>query len=237
MIILKNSSRTFDPRLDRVEQFDPRSKQFLIRDLHKKKKFRSYTWSCSLRLDQGNQGSCVGNGITHELAARPAPVKNLDEKFAVQQIYWEAQKIDPWAGGAYPNAFPYYEGTSVLAGIKTAKSLGYFKEYRCALTIDDVIMGVGHNGPAVMGTKWFKGMLNTDSEGFIHPIGKIVGGHCWLLNKVSLSEGYLGGINSWGSSWGENGGFKISFNDLEMLLNNSGEAWWFIHRHNVPHTN
>ena len=68
----------------------------------------------------------MGFGIPHELAARPSEVKGLANKFAREDLYWKAQKIDKLKGGSYPGASPRYEGTSVLAGVKIARDKGFF---------------------------------------------------------------------------------------------------------------
>lgn len=39
-------------------------------------------------------------------------------------LYWEAQKHDEWAGGSYPKANPFYEGTSVRAVLEIIRTLG-----------------------------------------------------------------------------------------------------------------
>lgn len=232
-IILKNHTVTMYPYLNRVVELDSRSKRFQISALHKPHQTpRSYTWECKLILNQKKTGSCVGNGIVHELAARPAPVKELTEQYA-KYLYWEAQKIDPWPGGAYPDASPYYSGTSVLSGIKVAKKLGWFDEYRCALTLDDLILGVGHNGPSLIGINWYEGMMKLDANGFAHPTGNKVGGHCGILNAINIRKELFWFVNSWGINWGINGRCKISFKDIEKLFKN-GEFWFFIRRHTIP---
>jgi hypothetical protein len=224
MILLKNGTFTQDPRLTRIQQFDDRSKAFRATAGIETKKPRSYTWSCSTHLDQGQEGSCVGHGFAHELIARPAVVKNIDSKFAVEQVYWPAQKLDEWPGGSYPGASPRYEGTSVLAGAKVVKSLGYIKEYRWAFGLDDLILAVGYKGPAVIGVNWYDGMYDTDQWGYISTWGDIQGGHCLLVKGVNVKEQYFLLHNSWGPSWGVNGDAKITFGDMHYLLQEGGEA-------------
>lgn len=231
LILLKNNTNTTDRRLDRVAKFDRRSRQFPIRELIGADKTpRSYSWRCNIQLDQGNEGACVGFGVSHELAARPVEVP-VTNKFARENIYFEAQKIDEWEGGAYPGASPFYEGTSVLAGIKTAQSLLYFDEYRWAFGLDDLIMGVGHNGPSVLGLNWYKNMFDTDAKGYIHPTGGLAGGHCILCRSVDVKKERFTLRNSWGSGWGINGECYVSFADMKYLLKKQGEAAFFIRRH------
>ena len=240
--LVKDGTFIEDPRLDRLAFFDERSRDFPIRtalqaelrEEGKKYEPRSYTWRCMERFDQGPDGACVGFGIGHELAARPSEVQGLNDKFCKEQIYWEAQKIDPWNGGAYPQAFPFYEGTSVLAGIKIAKKLNYFSEYRWCFGIQDVLMALSYWGPVVVGTDWHTGMFSPDSKGFIRPTGRIAGGHCYMLDQYNKREGYIGGLNSWGKNWGLNGRFKMTVADFDRLLRAQGEAVVTVNRIPLP---
>lgn len=230
-IKLRDGSFTTDPRLDRTVQFDEASREFPIRNLILAKRPRSMTWKLDIRLDQGKEGACVGFGISHELAATPSPVPDLNAQYAREQIYWEAQKIDGQPGGAYPGAVPFYEGTSVLAGLKTAQSLGWMDSYRWAFGIDDLILGVGYNGPAVLGIRWYQGMSTPDSNGLSRPTGRIAGGHCILARGVDLLNERFRLPNSWGRSWGVDGECFITFKDMDRLLHEDGEAAFFIGRH------
>lgn len=234
-INLKNGVVTEDIKLDRIEQFDERSRSYSIGDLRSAtKKLRSYTWRCNDWFDQGTEGMCVAFALGHELAARPSEVKGLDYKFLKEEIYWEAQKIDAWTGGSYPNASPRYEGTSVLAGVKVAQKLGYFEEYRWAFNIDDVLYGLGHNGPCVLGVPWFEGMYSPDSKGYIKPTGRMVGGHAILARSVNSKNGHVILRNSWGKGWGKDGDCYITFDDLEKLLGMRGECCFLLKRKTKP---
>ncbi len=233
---LKGGFKTYDKRLDLVWQPDERNKLYRISDFHQSKKPRSFTWSCDLFLDQGNAGSCVGNGITHELAARPAPVEGLNEKFAVEMVYWPAQKLDRFPGGAYPGAQPFAEGTSIVAGAKAARALGYFDEFRWMFDLTDMILGVGHNGPAVLGINWYEGMMDVDKYGFVYPTGRRIGGHCVLCVQVNIKQKFFVLKNSWSREWGWLGCCKISFDDMNLLIEQGADGVFFMHRHNVPHS-
>lgn len=229
-IQLKNGIVTTDKRLDRIEQFDERSRNFPIRQLSGTKPLRSYTWRCEEWFDQGREGACVGFALGHEVSARPAEFRGLHYDYLVKNVYHEAQKIDPWSGGSYPGANPFYEGTSVLAGVKVLHKKGFFKSYRWAFGIHDLTLGVGYNGPAVIGVPWYSGMFNTDSNGFIHADGYIAGGHAVLVRAVNTKKGYFTIRNSWGKDWGVNGDCYISVSDMEKLLNERGEAVFMLNR-------
>ena len=249
MPTLKDGSLTEDPRLDRLVEFDERSRNFSVRAAGVVARPRSYTWRINSSYDQGREGSCVGFAVTHEIVARPAEVTFPSDReatnFAKRDVYWEAQKIDPWPGGSYPGAEPHYEGTSVLAGLKVAKRLGYFSEYRWAFTLQDLLYGLGHNGPAVLGINWYYDMYFPDEKGFIKKGGAHVGGHAILARaiKVRWQESALSKPwrsrthndldqnksvvtlrNSWGTDWGRGGDCYMTVRDLEEIRAEQGEA-------------
>lgn len=240
---LRDGSAVDDIRLDRLYEEDWNSLNFPVtrrlRSAEILKLPRSYTWSCGLWLDQGSEGACVGFGCCHELAARPVTVSGLTNDYARTKVYWEAQKIDPWSGGAYPGATPFYEGTSVLAGIKILHKLGFYSEYHWALDLQQLVIGLGYTGPAVLGLDWYEGMYDTDENGFIKVEGMNVGGHCILAIGVKcvwpdgvaknfvnldLDRSYITLHNSWGKSWGVEGRAKITLRDMGVLLAANGEA-------------
>ena len=226
---LKNGTRTNDERCDRLVQFDERSRAYRIRDLVPRKR-RSYTWRCNQTLNQGSEGACVGFAVAHEFIARPAEVRGIGYRFARDSIYWEAQKIDPWPGGSYPGARPRYEGTSVLAGVQIAQRLGYCEEYRWSFSISDLLLGLGYHGPAILGVNWYDSMYTPDEDGFIRPRGSIVGGHAILARAVNVRDRYVTLRNSWGSRWGDAGDCRMTFDALEDLLAEDGEAVFLVRR-------
>jgi hypothetical protein len=223
-IALKGGFQTQDRRLDRLPQFDERSRGFAAIDAIDTRTPRSYAWSCQKWLDQGVEGACVGYSLGHELACYPIKEVGVTNEYARQRLYWRAQQIDPWEGGSYPGATPYYEGTSVLAGLKAAQELGHFAEYRWAFGLNDLILAVGYSGPAVLGINWYEGMFDPDDRGFIHPTGQVMGGHAILCTSVSLYFKRFRLHNSWGIEWGRNGTCYVSFDDMAKLLAEGGEA-------------
>ena len=216
--------------IDRLQNFDERSRNYSIAPVIAGKTPRSYTWRCNTWLDQGTEGACVAYALGHELASRPAEVKGLNDKWLKESVYWEAQKIDPWPGGAYPGTPSFYEGTSVLSGIKILQKLGLFKEYRWAFSFDDLVLGIGRNGPAVLGINWYEGMGAPDSKNFITPTGAHVGGHAILARAVDVKERVITLRNSWGQGWGDNGDCYIKFDDLRNIVQQGGEAAFIIKR-------
>lgn len=221
---LRDGSKVKDRRLARLRHFDERSRSYPVRAYLKAKTPRSFTWSCERHLDQGEEGACVGFSVTHELIARPSVIANLGAKFAVEKIYWAAQRLDEWNGGSYPGARPKYDGTSVLCGIKAAKNLGYILEYRWAFGLKDLVMAVGHIGPAVLGLNWYEEMFDVKSCGHLHVGGDAAGGHAILCKGVDVEGRFFILHNSWGPRWGRKGDARISWDEMERLLHEDGEA-------------
>lgn len=213
---LRDGSATEDRRLDRLVDFDPRSRNYPIRAVLGDRKPRSYTWRCLQWNDQGREGACVGFAWSHELAARPAEIDTADHALATG-IYRRAQQIDEFPGEGY-------SGTSVLAGAKAVAELGFITEYRWAFGIEDLLVTLGYFGPAVLGVNWHQGMFQLDNSGFIRPTGPVMGGHAILARGVSIKKGTVLLRNSWGAQWGRDGDCLIRIDDLATLLAANGEA-------------
>lgn len=216
-IKLRDGSETTDRRLDRLVQFDERSRNFGIAEVLPEG-FKSKTWRLHDRLDQGPDGACVGFGTTHRIAALPISFGGATYEYAFK-LYKAAQKLDPWEGEAY-------EGTSVLAGVKAAQTLGHFSAYRWCFTIEDIMRAVAHEGPVLIGIDWLNDMFTPDEQGLLHPAGGVAGGHCLIIRGLTLDpRGVRKGVgpvfrvtNSWGANWGENGEAYIRVEDYERHL-------------------
>lgn len=247
---LKNGVITHDPRLDRIPFFDERSRSYpavlKLRGAERRRlrsnshNFRKYkVW-----LDQLKQGACVSFGIGHNVTAYPQEILMTDE--VCRRLYFEMQKIDPWGGGAYPGASPFYEGTAVLAGLQIyrefVQSIDPYKrrwEFRWCFGGDDVVTLLEDRG-VIIGVNWYEDMFETDEKGFIYPTGRLGGGHCVDLNKSKLTWRrnvthyepkdlereltIIRGRNSWGRPWGVDGDFYLTLADLDKLLAEDGEA-------------
>lgn len=226
--------------LDWRSRHDPRSLNYPVRALlGDAVSRRSRDWRAShLRLDQLNEGKCVGYGWTAELMAHPGKVKigngsrDEAEQFATE-LYRAAQRIDDWPG-------ENYEGTSVLAGAQIVHAARLIESYRWAFTIDDVIDTLcasarDGGGPVVIGIPWYEGMYETRPGGLVEVSGPMVGGHCLTLVGYSpkrriWEEGWWNRFevirwrNSWGTAYGDHGDGYIRPENLEWLLSQQGEA-------------
>lgn len=219
-MIYKNNTEVHDPRLGCISEYDERSKNFPCSLTPTTP--RSYTWSCKIHLDQGNLGSCVGNGWAHERIARPVEVLDITEDDAVE-YYHEAQDCDEWPGRAY-------EGTSVLAGAKVMLRRGYISGYEWAFNLNQALVGISYRGPAVLGINFHECMMYPDKNGIIKPTGKLYGGHCLLATGYNTRTRLVRLHNSWGTGWGAGGDCFILDTDLGKLLDAGGVCCFPIGR-------
>lgn len=251
MIELKGGFTTRDPRLDRIPQFDEKSKEYRVSEAVIRgvplpnKEIASKLWGLDIFLDQGREGRCVEFGICHDLLAEPEPVEQaplVQRILESKRIYWPAQREDAWPGGSYPGGDPIYEGTSVLAGMKVAKELGFYGEYRWALSLRSALRGLSHLGPLILGINWYEEMADPDADGYLHVDGEQTGGHCLLcvgshivsvagfsgkimnVDQIDMEQSYVILHNSWGQGWGQGGRAKLSIPDFERLRHEDGEV-------------
>jgi len=235
VVKLRGGAETLDPRLDRVPRFDPRSRDYPIRALELPEGLRARSWDLprAYYLDQGREGACVGAGVTHELKATPVGTRLLDMTFAREQVYWAAQRTDPWEGGSYPGARPFYEGTSVLDGLRAASALGWFDSYWWAFSIEEALSALVHEGPLVIGVDWTEGMARPRPSGLIRADGRVLGGHCVAVlrfipkPRIRGETGLppcVGIAQSWGPAHGDRGMVYLPVEDLAALLGDRGEC-------------
>ncbi len=251
-IELRDGSTVEDPRFDRLPDPDPRDNLFSIMQVvGGQPEPVSVDWAFpegTPVLDQGREGACVGYGCTNELLCNPVPVIGLDGTFAREQVYWPAQRDDNWPGGSYPGAQPFYEGTSVRAGLKRLAQLGYVGEYRWAKTEAELALAISA-GPVILGTDWYQGMVRPDSKGYLNATGAKIGGHCYLAIGLKVTSpatgtlkpdttrpgsGYYTIYNSWGPRWGKNGTARISRATMRKLMTGTADAAIITQRFNPP---
>jgi len=169
-------------------------------------------WEDKVTLDQGNYGTCVGNGWAGFLAAAPIEDAGVNEKLA-RAIYFEATCIggqcdDPDAQGGGQ------AGSTVRDGAKAIQKRGKLTAYAFVTTLD---------GTAVMGTNWYRSMFTPDAKGWLTISGPLDGGHCYLcVDKLDAEDGYEF-VNSWGD-WGPlRGRFRMKTADVARLLSEQGD--------------
>lgn len=220
----KKGVRLKDRRLGLLFDKDDRSKSFRLCAVNDARKPFTNRWENNLYLDQGKEGACASAAFAHVLASEPNPVQNLTMEYAKNELYWPAQHIDPWPGGSYKGANPFYEGTTLLAILKIAKKLGWILGYRWVFSNRELQIGLSYHGPAYIGVKWFEGMYEAGGRGYIRPTGQIVGGHSVEIIAVDMENHRYTIRNSWGKDkFGLNGEAYISFVDMQYLISLGAE--------------
>lgn len=172
-------------------------------------------------MNQGNTPQCVEFSWNGWLMASPLRNKPVTPRTT---IYCEAQAIDPWDGDC---TNPKYDGTSVRAGAKVLQGRGLVGTYLWAFTSADVANWIlSGKGPVVFGTRWYQSMNETDKQGVLHVDvnSGLNGGHAYLCVGYNSRTRMFRFQNSWGTGWGQNGRFWMSADDVEILLQQQGEA-------------
>jgi hypothetical protein len=179
-------------------------------------------------LDQGQTNHCVGNGCAQW--GNTSPVNDSYTEDDAAKLYYAAKVIDGDPGGE--------EGSYVRSGMKVLQNWKRLAAYARPANIDDLSHWILTTGPVTVGTNWYESMFTLDHENRA-PIDEsvispethkpIAGGHCYLVlgydpNRTGREFECL---NSWGSSFGANGHFFLSKDDLDRLVftESGGEAW------------
>jgi Papain family cysteine protease len=181
-------------------------------------------WSmvgADFRIDQGNEGTCVGHGCTNVLLAGPVTHSTFpafdsiyDAHLFARQLYYEASGDST-----------YQEGTYTRLALSVLKNRGMISYYRVA-SVDEIISTLLNIGPITFGSDWYNSMFRTQSlydNAYLNvDTGSgLAGGHLYCLTAVNLAptEGppYVRMENSWGPDWAKNGTARITIDDLHVL--------------------
>lgn len=211
------------PGLGRVVSHDHPSRRtkHAMRRLGSTKVRRHWGVPCGI-LDQGGSSACTGFTSYEWLCAYPFP--QAIPGHGPYQLYDENRRHDEWAGEDY-------EGSSTTGLFEALKALGAIDRWEWgwdANTIADHVLEVA---PVCMGTNWHREMFTPDRWGYVWPQGPVDGGHEWLARGVDRARknpdkttGAFRGQNSWGPNWGDKGCFWVTFDAMQQLVDDQGEA-------------
>ena len=212
-IQLRGGVTTEDPRLDRVPQYDPRSRGYQVRELLER---RGAVQGKAHRpahptLNQGREGACVGYSIATAMNASPRRIKPELTGTDAFAAYKDAQRIDEWSGEDY-------DGTSVLAGLKVAQQRGWIGSYwwcgaGSGSPIDDVVDSLRTVGSVIFGIPWYRSMFSTRRGGFLevdpssglsgyHAIAGIAFRYAPIPGLDRVKREHVVMQNTWGEDWG-----------------------------------
>jgi hypothetical protein len=185
-------------------------------------------------------GSCTANAATALVSilqdADTLSVAGLDvtapiaaERWAIG-LYSDATHRDQWHDQTWPNVDC---GSSGLGVAKALRARGLIDQYGHATTALELCRDL-QNGPVLMGTVWYQAWFEpVGSSALLDDIpgwqdSPVAGGHevcITALEDVALdASGHLDPArtilrirNSWSSSWGDSGGFRMSLAIYEAL--------------------
>jgi hypothetical protein len=223
-------------RLGRHIEHDPRSRAYAISQDLLPSTYVSAQHKIEIPvLNQGHLGSCTGNAaealvgsdplyqaVPQDLPARPTSDADHDEKQAVA-LYSAATSRDS-IHGHYP---PLDTGSTGLAVAKAASSLGLISGYQHAFSLDATLKALSVM-PLIVGVHWYEGFDRPDSTGRVAISGAVRGGHEFLLYGIDTEQRVVLARNSWGLTYGVEGCFSFSWDDLGRLLDEQGDATMFV---------
>jgi hypothetical protein len=236
VILLKGNFSTTDPRLDRVPEFDPRSRNYQVAEILRTITPRARYLRLGPTLDQGQTSGCTGWSQCHARNATPfrKPAPLLDDAYA-REWYYGAQHLDAWEGGEYPNASPIYAGSSVLGALKWGRSQGHWDSYRwvgagSGDAIGDQINTVRYLGSVVNGVPWLNSMFDPSPSGVIEvdPTSGEAGGHaicCHYAVKIKPAGHAYGWYLVYQQSWGDFGVGRYGLPSGIILIHEDGVGW------------
>lgn len=135
-------------------------------------------------------------------------------------LYTQAQDLDEWEG-------TNYDGTSNRAAAKALQARGFVGAYRRIYDVETLADTILTHGPVPIGVNWYTEMFTPDPEtGEIVIGGRVEGGHAVLINGASKPDEMFRFKNSWGRDWGRKGFGYISFDNMQRLLNEHGDAYY-----------
>jgi hypothetical protein len=217
-ITVRHYDEVLDPRLGRHVRHDPRSKNFPVRSIAPPRVRSIEHRRLVGAYDQGGYGSCTIQSTMGILSTRP-----FDHRFTSQRAflryYTELTQTD-----SIPGAMPAEDtGSTGLDAAKFAKRHGWIDGYRWCFGIDDVVAGL-QIGSVSFGTDWYERMFTPTSDGFVEIGGALAGGHQYQCYGVDLERRVLKFWQSWGSRWGVQGRFQMTFDTAATLLAAHGDA-------------
>ncbi len=223
-------------RLGRIPFEHPKAKQYPFRARRAVEPPRWKYHYCRWRPNQQG-GTCVGHAVTQARVSGPV-TSRLDVNMPYEAYDW-CILHDYWTDN---DSDPSREfGTSVDAGMNYGIHKGWWSRFEWITDINGLVVAL-QSQMVVNGTIWTDAMWDTDSKGFLHPDGDVIGGHAWATYGYNLDaeyrvaglgtdsyttrHGITASAQSWGLGWGKDGKgtFLLTFDDHESLFQADGEC-------------
>lgn len=206
-------------RLGRHREHDERSRAFAAEQLHP---IRTVRWTRRCRIfDQESLGSCTGQAMAGALGTDSVHRQGMAglSEFDALALYEYATQLDR-IPGSYP---PDDTGSSGLAAAKAAKRSGLISAYRHAFSVQAALSAL-QTGPCLVGIEWLTGCDEPDADGLVRYAGEVRGGHEIELVGCDVDAHTVTFANSWGTSYGTDGFFSMSWDDFGAALRRGGDV-------------
>lgn len=220
---------------------DPRDEKYLARirfgsQVEEPSRLHRKHYTELLRLDQGPIGQCTMSSAAHIVAAGPItqrPYYVHAPHFDTIEAYCRAQQIDRqqygWPDptfcqdGRRPGGRGDTGATMRSAGM-TLLEYSFIGNFWWFQTPHEARVYLTNVGPVWFASWWWSGMSRPDANGFVQATGRKQGGHAYVLDEIVWSKKYVWLLNSWGKGWGHRGRAKMSFETMDSLFGDWGEA-------------
>ncbi len=195
---------------------DPRNEDYVLTS--STKSLVSKQWSSPYVLNQGSSYKCVAYALTMQMLMGPTYIlSEYDKKRSVNFInglYKRIQLNDRKPGEAY-------EGTWIEDGLKLLVKEGYYTSFKWAVSKDIVLDTLSNRGPLVcriyMG--WIKSVNRQNGKATVDMSNRKYA-HAIIMNEIDVERKLVWFLNSYGENYGCEGRFNITFNDLNMMMDN-----------------
>lgn len=223
-------------RLGRHVEHDSRSRAYAVSEDILPSTYTSAVHNVRIPvINQGDLGSCCGNAaeayagsdpfydaIPASVTARPTGDANEDEQQAIA-LYSAATRLDNVRGN-YP---PDDTGSTGIGVAKAAQKAGLISGYQHSFSLDATLKTLAAL-PVIVGVNWYEGFDQPDPNGLVKISGSVRGGHEFLLYGIDTVNQVILARNSWGPTWGVQGTFSFSWDDLGRLFDEQGDTTVFV---------
>lgn len=120
---------------------------------------------------------------------------------------------------------PEDTGSTGLWSMKALHKANLIKGYHWAFSMTTVLQLL-LDTPVSTGTAWYNSMFSPAPRGklTVDESSGVAGGHQYLLIGIDMENDEVIARNSWGEEWGDQGKFRLSFQDYAKLLSDNGDA-------------
>lgn len=233
IMIVKEKLHSKDVRLGRHVYHDSRSRTFAFNTSGLTIQSVIHTRNIPI-LDQGQVGSCTGNagigalGTAPLFSSIPKSSKYALNEAGALALYSDAETID--GNGPYP---PNDNGSCGLSIAKALQNAKIISSYQHTFTTDDALKALTQY-PILVGINWYDKMFHPDTDGRVRIGGNVAGGHEIMARQIDAPNKRIWFDNSWGTSWGVNGRFYLTFDDFTTLLSQQGDVVVLIPNTTAP---